>query len=176
MFPVTADITPLRGPRVTLRPLRVEERSKVAELVAADPVTSARWSASAATMERWFSDEDATFLVAEVDGTIAGVLDFEEVLEPEYRSAGIDIGMLSNFVDRGYGTEALKVLAAYLIDVRGHHRLTIDPAADNARAIRAYEKIGFKPIGIAREYERLDDGVWHDGLLMDLLADELVRV
>jgi aminoglycoside 6'-N-acetyltransferase len=40
--------------------------------------------------------------------------------------------------------------------------LVIDPAADNMAAIRAYEKAGFKPVG-----------EWHDGLLMDLLADEL---
>jgi aminoglycoside 6'-N-acetyltransferase len=52
----------------------------------------------------------------------------------------------------------------------GHHRLTIDPAADNAAAIRADEKTGFKPVGLMREYSRDPDGVWRDGLLMDLLA------
>jgi aminoglycoside 6'-N-acetyltransferase len=60
-----------------------------------------------------------------------------------------------------------------LIDERGHHRVTIDPAADNAAAIRAYEKVGFKPVGIMRAYERDSGGDgWHDGLLMDLLAGE----
>jgi aminoglycoside 6'-N-acetyltransferase len=49
----------------------------------------------------------------------------------------------------------------------------IDPAADNAAAIRAYEKVGFRPVGVMRQYERLPGGEWHDGLLMDLLADEL---
>ena len=49
----------------------------------------------------------------------------------------------------------------------------IDPAADNVAAIRAYEKVGFRPVGVMRQYERLPGGEWHDGLLMDLLADEL---
>ena len=50
----------------------------------------------------------------------------------------------------------------------------IDPSADNAAAIRCYEKVGFRPVGIMRAYERDHDGTgWHDGLLMDLLADEL---
>jgi aminoglycoside 6'-N-acetyltransferase len=63
-----------------------------------------------------------------------------------------------------------------LIDERGHHRNTIDPAADNAAAIRAYEKAGFKPVGVMRRYERDTGGDgWHDGLLMELLADELTR-
>ena len=53
---------------------------------------------------------------------------------------------------------------------RGHHRLTIDPAAANERAIGAYASLGFKPVGIMRRYERGRDGSFHDGLLMDLLA------
>jgi aminoglycoside 6'-N-acetyltransferase len=40
-------------------------------------------------------------------------------------------------------------------------------------AIRAYEKAGFRPVGVMRQSERLPGGDWHDGLLMDLLADEL---
>jgi len=166
----------LHGPRVTLRPPREGEHETLAELIAGDPQTGPRWSTSTETLTRWFTEEGLYLLVAEVGGRVAGVLDFEEVTDPEYHSAGMDIGMLSGFTDRGLGTEALRVLAAYLIDERGHHRLTIDPAADNTRAIRAYEKLGFKPIGIARKYERLDDGVWHDGLLMDLLAEEFVRL
>jgi aminoglycoside 6'-N-acetyltransferase len=61
-----------------------------------------------------------------------------------------------------------------LIEERGHHRITIDPAVENAAAIRAYEKVGFKPVGVMRQYERDVDGDGrHDGLLMDLLAGEL---
>jgi len=52
-------------------------------------------------------------------------------------------------------------------------RLIIDPAAHNANAIKAYQRIGFKPVGVMRRYERGPDGTWHDGLLMDLLAEEL---
>ena len=48
------------------------------------------------------------------------------------------------------------------------------PAAANAAAIRAYEKVGFKPVGIMRSYERDQDGHgWHDGLLMELLAEDV---
>jgi aminoglycoside 6'-N-acetyltransferase len=50
----------------------------------------------------------------------------------------------------------------------------IDPAADNAAAIRCYSKVEFRPVGIMRRYERSSDGTWHDGLLMDLLAEELI--
>ena len=57
--------------------------------------------------------------------------------------------------------------------ITDYRRLVIDPAADNAAAIRCYRKVGFRPVGIMRQYERGPDGSWHDGLLMDLLAEEL---
>jgi len=34
--------------------------------------------------------------------------------------------------------------------------------------------VGFRPVGVLREHERGADGAWCDGLLMDLLARELV--
>jgi len=60
-----------------------------------------------------------------------------------------------------------------LFEQRGHHRITIDPAAANERAIRSYTKVGFRPVGVMREYERGTDGRYHNGLLMDLLRHEL---
>jgi aminoglycoside 6'-N-acetyltransferase len=44
--------------------------------------------------------------------------------------------------------------------------------AHNVAAIRAYEKLGFRPVGRMRDYWRSPDGTWHDGPLGDLLARE----
>ena len=64
-------------------------------------------------------------------------------------------------------------MARHLLHDRGHHRLTIDPAAVNERAIRRYAAVGFRPVGVMRQYERDADGqAGTDELLMDLLADE----
>lgn len=115
-------------------------------------------------------------MVIDVTGDVAGLIQFSEENEPDYRHAGIDIYLSERFQNRGIGREAVALLAAYLIDERGHHRLTIDPAASNERAIRAYQAVGFRPVGVMRGYERGPDGRWHDGLLLDLLAEELVRV
>ena len=51
----------------------------------------------------------------------------------------------------------------------------IDPAAANDQAIRSYSKVGFRPVGVMRQYERGGDGHFHDGLLMDLLRGELAE-
>jgi len=120
-------------------------------------------------------ESEEVLFVIEVDGEVAGSIQYLEEDEPDYRQAGIDIYLSERFQGRGLGTEAIAVLAAYLIDERGHHRLTIDPAVANVGAIRSYEKVGFRPVGIMRQYERAPDGTWHDGLLLDLLAAELIR-
>ncbi len=89
--------------------------------------------------------------------------------------AGIDLFLAARAQGRGLGRAAIRAVARWLIDERGHHRLTIDPAAANERAIRAYTALGFRPVGTLRQYERRPDGSWVDGLLMELLADELVE-
>jgi aminoglycoside 6'-N-acetyltransferase len=119
-------------------------------------------------------DPDSTRLVIEVDGVVAGLIQFGEEEEPKYRHAAVDIFLDPSFHGRGIGTEAVRRIVRHLIDDRGHHRITIDPAADNVAAIRAYEKAGFRPVGVMREYERDHAGSgWHDGLLMELLARDL---
>src|SRR5262249_32228917 len=109
----------------------------------------------------------------EVDGALAGWLGYNEELDPDCRHASLDIFLAPEYQGRGLGPVALRLGAGWLFDERGHHRLTIDPACANARAIRAYEAVGFRPVGVMRRYERGADGDWHDNLLLDLLRDEL---
>jgi aminoglycoside 6'-N-acetyltransferase len=121
----------------------------------------------------WTDEPDSTRLTIEVDGAVAGLIQFSEELDPKYRHASIDLFLDPARHGRGLGTEAVRRLVRHLIEDRGHHRITIDPAAANAAAIRAYEKVGFRRVGIMRRYERDVGGSgWHDGLLMELLAQE----
>lgn len=165
----------LRGARVLLRPATAED---VPALVAIRRTPE--------VYERWRGGEDLAAAVAEDlaepgshplailhRGRVAGAIQWSEETEPEYRHASIDIYLDPALHGRGLGTDAVRTLARHLITDRGHHRLVIDPAADNAPAIRCYTKVGFRPVGVMRRYERGADGSWHDGLLMDLLADEL---
>jgi len=85
----------------------------------------------------------------------------------------MDLFLATESQNQGLGRAALRLLARHLFAERGHHRLVIDPAASNARAIRAYEAVGFKPVGVMRMYERGPDRTFHDGMLMDFLAEEL---
>jgi aminoglycoside 6'-N-acetyltransferase len=121
-----------------------------------------------------FADEpESTRFTIEVDGAVAGLVQYGEEQEPEYRHAWIDVFVDPALHSRGVGSEAVRRIVRLLIDERGHHRVIIDPASANAAAIRAYEKVGFRRVGILRRAERDSDGDgWHDSLMMDLLAGE----
>jgi aminoglycoside 6'-N-acetyltransferase len=167
------DAVELRGDRVLLRPAR---EADLPALVAmnATPSVAAWWPPEGIEWWRRQLDDETTAMFAiEVDGDLAGMVQYSEETEPDYRAAGIDLFLGPEHQDRGLGTEAVRTLARHLIRDRGHHRLTIDPAASNARAIACYRRVGFRDVGIMRRYERGADGTWHDGLLMDLLAEEL---
>jgi aminoglycoside 6'-N-acetyltransferase len=163
----------LRGGRVMLRPSRDGDAERLLR-IRNEPSVWRWWrDAELADVEADLLGRNGDqLLVIEVDQQVAGGIQYSEENEPDYRHAGIDIFLATAAQSRGLGGEAIRLLAGYLIRERGHHRLVIDPAADNYRAIRCYAAVGFRPVGIMRRYERGSDGSWHDGLLMELLADE----
>ncbi|MFD9007266.1 GNAT family N-acetyltransferase [Streptomyces sp. NPDC059582] len=170
-------MTVLRGASVVLRPT-VREDIRTLAAIRATPEVRARWNGGddleteiAADLE----DSDTRSLTVEHRQRIIGLIQWYAEEDPDYRHAGIDLFLDPTVHGRGLGTDVVRALAGHLIDVHGYHRLVIDPAADNTAAIRCYTKVGFRPVGIMRHYERGPDGTWHDGLLMDLLATELVR-
>ena len=166
----------LLGGNIVLRPLRADDVERVAQIQAEPSV--ARWwrPPNEAELRRQAdgSDDEKAFAI-ESEGELVGLIQYHEENEPDFRHAGIDVFLAERFQGHGLGTDAVRTLARYLIDERGHHRLTIDPAAENAVAIRTYEKVGFQAVGVMREYWRSPDGTWRDGLLMDLLAREFDR-
>lgn len=166
----------LRDGRLALRPLSDDDGPALAAMV--EEPTVRRWWGADLTQEariQGFAEDarDEIAFAIEIDGALAGWLGFHEELEPDYRHVGLDVLLTTERQGAGFGPAALRLAARWLVDERRHHRLTIDPARDNARAIRAYASVGFRPVGVMRQYERGPDGAWHDGLLMDMLAGEL---
>ena len=167
----------LAGRAVNLRPVLPEDAPRLLEIVTHPEVARwwPAWDADRVDRDLIAADPHSVHLAIEHDGRVIGALQAWEEPDAEYRHAGIDLFLDPAVRGRDLGPDAIRAVAAWLLDDRGHHRLTIDPAADNAAAIRAYEKVGFRPVGRLRRYQRMADGSWADGLLMEMLADELVR-
>jgi len=118
----------------------------------------------------FLGDQTVQVFAIETAGRLIGLIDFYEELDPYYRHASLDIAIGDDFQRQGLGGDAMLTLIDHLIHRRGHHRLTIDPAAENLGAVEFYEKLGFRRVGVMRCYERGNDGGWHDGLLMELVV------
>ena len=161
---------------IELRRLTGDDAPRVHEILAT-PEVAAWWGDPDVETPELVApeDPDTTSYAIEFEGTVVGVIQGSEETTPQYRHAGIDLAVHPDWHGRGIGTAAIHRLATYFIEERGHHRLTIDPAAENERAISVYRRLGFRPVGVLRRYERRQDGTWRDGLLMDLLAPELTK-
>ena len=94
---------------------------------------------------------------------------------PEDRVAelGIAIGD-HDFLDGGFGTDAMRVACTAGFDVMNLHKVELTVYDWNPRAIRVYEKVGFKHEGVLRQ-GIFKAGRWHDLVFMGLLRHELVR-
>jgi aminoglycoside 6'-N-acetyltransferase len=163
----------LSGQRVELVPV-IKDHVPDLRRILATPEVRRRWGDEDASPDWPFDDPSAERFAIVVDGVVRGMVQCSEEPEPAYRHASIDIFVDPAVHGQGLGRDAVRTLCRHLVDARGHHRFVIDPAADNEAAIRCYRAVGFRPVGVLRRYERdLDGGGWHDGLLMDLLAEEL---
>ena len=165
------------GAGVVLRPLSDDDAAAVSRILT-EPEVSHWWLRQ--TWDRIVEDGSVTFAIVVggkvtdgvvVGGDVAGVIQYQEELDPDYVGAGVDLFVSGRFQGQGVGRRALRALIDVLVRERGHHRITVDPAADNARAIHVYEALGFRRVGLMHAYERGSDGTWHDGLLMELVVD-----
>jgi RimJ/RimL family protein N-acetyltransferase len=83
---------------------------------------------------------------------------------------GIGIGE-RDYWNKGYGTEAMHLLARYAFEELGLHRLSLNVFSYNTRAIRAYEKVGYKIEGRVPEALHRDGQRW-DVVFMGLLRED----
>lgn len=79
------------------------------------------------------------------------------------------------FLGKGYGTEAMSLLLKFGFEILNLHRIGLDVYAFNKRAIKSYEKLGFKQEGIIRD-ELFYDGEYHDSIIMGVLKDEFNQI
>jgi len=84
------------------------------------------------------------------------------IMEREYRG-------------QGYGTEALKQAVDYAFNTLGLNLLGLTVFLSNQRAIRAYEKTGFRKTQVLKDSWLLPNGEYADMWLMELSRDWLLQ-
>ncbi|MGL4812198.1 MAG: GNAT family N-acetyltransferase [Beijerinckiaceae bacterium] len=170
----------LRTPRLSLRapqPADVEARlemgrdPEIYRLLGADISRLAPFGRDAA--ESWvarIAAHPAAWVIARDDRAI-GEVALDNAVDSDMR-ASIAVAILDKTaLGHGYGTEAVRAVCGFAFERLNLHRISVRVLAFNTRAIRAYEKVGFKQEGRERESAHVGDA-WHDDVLMGLLARE----
>jgi aminoglycoside 6'-N-acetyltransferase len=80
----------------------------------------------------------------------------------------------TDYWNKGIGTEILQILIKHLFEHLNVDIIFIDPQTWNKRAIRCYEKCGFKAIDTIKERE-LHDGEYKDSLIMCFTSSDIIK-
>lgn len=117
-------------------------------------------------------DSRASFIIALPDDSRAvGEVVINEI-DRDNNSANIRIALFrSEDVNRGYGTEAMRLMVGYGFEHLGLHRISLSVYAFNPRAVRAYEKVGFVQEGVLRD-DLYWEGAYYDSIIMSILSHE----
>ena len=88
-------------------------------------------------------------------------------------SLGIVIGE-KEYLNQGYGTEAIMLIIDYGFNYLNLHRISLQLMSFNERALKCYQKCGFKQTGILRE-DTFINGKYYDSICMDILENEFTE-
>ncbi|KPL02476.1 MAG: hypothetical protein AMJ90_05730 [candidate division Zixibacteria bacterium SM23_73_2] len=130
--------------------------------------------------ERWLErilDEkspDKVFVIETKNGVYLGGIGLHQI-NWHNRSAmvGIVIGK-KEYWDKGYGTDAMRIILDLAFNRMNLHRVGLNVYDFNQRAVKSYEKCGFKKEGVLREGYYYG-GKYHDVVVMGILKKEFKK-
>jgi len=129
---------------------------------------------SRAEEEGWFeaqlSDESSrVFAIETLEGLAIGNIGLHQI---DWKNRNAMLGIViaeKEYWDRGFGTDAIQALLRFAFDEMNLHRVYLSVFDFNGRALRCYEKCGFRQEGRARE------GLFRDGRYHDLIEMAILR-
>lgn len=118
------------------------------------------------------ANAEATFVIIDINNDkLIGTVGLEQINHVNrIGTLGIFIGD-KNYRNKGYGTEAIKLILDYGFNYLNLHNIKLDLLGFNERALACYKKCGFKECGRRREC-RFVDGKYYDSIEMDILDSE----
>ena len=168
------------GDRIYLRPLDVEDADIFVSWLNDTEIRQCLGTTSPLNklgeqeyLKKLYKDERSLLLgiVLRSNDELIGSVGLDDIsLAHRHAEIGIFIGNKSCW-SKGYGGEALKLMMGHGFNQLNLHRIFLKVMSSNTRAIRAYEKVGFKEEAVFRE-NVYANGKYHDDYLMGILEDE----
>ena len=173
----------LKGEKCVLRPLRMED-AKILSEIANDievrdylsnvfPYTEIVEENFIKSLSSQKVPTDIVFGI-EIDGKLIGTVGIHRINWAS-RNGYLGIAIFDKgFWNRGIGTEATSLILKYAFEYLNLHKILLEVYEYNERAIRVYEKLGFKREGILRKNHYLK-GKYHDVIVMGILQEEYFK-
>lgn len=169
----------LEGPRLYLRPLEAADLNLYVALLQDSEglrLTGTQRTFTRDDAARWLSslagrdDRVDLAIILRDTGELIGEVVLNDI-DQGNRMANLRIGLRTAYTNRGYGSEALRLMILYAFEEVRLHRLELGVYAFNPRAIHVYQRLGFRLEGRRRDVLYMD-GVYHDSIDMSILEDE----
>lgn len=163
--------TPLTGPLVTLRTPLQQDLDPLTAILA-EPEVAFWWVGyTPERVKREFIDAPDVTRIIEVEGECAGAMFVLRGDDPEYPTTVMHLFIATRFRGRRIGEEALALAIRHEF-ANGITRVTLDPNENNDGAIRSYERLGFRRIGVLRDYQVRPGGHLEGALFLDLTRSD----
>ncbi|WP_240339673.1 GNAT family N-acetyltransferase [Halobacillus ihumii] len=174
----------LEGDRLYLRPIEQEDLDLFYKKALWDKegrrLTGTQAVFSRAGVQNWF-DRNSTdssridlVICLQTNHQMIGDLAMLEI-DHQNRKAVVRISIFDkNYWGQGYGTESMSLLLEFGFNHLNLHRVGLDVFSYNERAMKSYQKLGFKREGVIRD-DLYYDGEYHDSILMGVLKEEFVK-
>jgi diamine N-acetyltransferase len=152
----------MNGELINLRPSSLQDRRQIFEWLVHSDLTSSMLGSPnfpenpAPTWEEFINDyyeyffdgsqpESGHCLIIQLGSKDIGQVNYNEIYEEDgIRFTELDIWLAgSEYINKGYGTDALKTLCRFLHKDLGCNKFIIAPARQNIGAIKSYQKAGF---------------------------------
>lgn len=162
---------PIVGPLVTLRAPQASDLDPLLAILL-EPEVALWWVGySRERVQAEFIEAPETTRIIEVDGECAGALYVIRGADPEYPTTVMHLFISTAVRGRRVGEEALALAIRHEF-ASGITRITIDPNEHNGGAIRSFERVGFKRIGVLRDYQVRPGGTLEAALFLDLTRSD----
>jgi RimJ/RimL family protein N-acetyltransferase len=123
----------------------------------------------------FIDDSTGTVLVETEDGTPVGTIDWRPAMygpPPESMAYQLGISLAPEARGKGYGSEALRLVAQYLFENTQTNRVEGSCDVENIASQRALSKAGFTYEGVARG-SQFRAGAYHHLVLFGVLRGEV---
>lgn len=163
--------TPIVGPLVSLRAPVQSDLEPLLEILL-EPEVAFWWVGyTRERVQAEFIEAPETTRVIEVDGECVGALYVLRGEDVEYPTTVMHLFIATRVRGRRIGEETLALAIRHEF-ANGISRVTLDPNENNDGAIRSYERLGFKRIGVLRDYQVRPSGELEGAMFLDLTRSD----